>query len=108
MFDDLINDSHNTFSLRVDFYGNDGVRLVTLIPSYQLEGKTYHTNEDKLPEFITKPISVLKMLGNGERIELVGKKLNEQVFYVYVHVDTWKTFLWTDQGEKSELFEYEC
>lgn len=107
MFDDLVNDSHNTFSLRVDFYDKGGDRQVTLVPSYQLEGKTYYTHEDDLPEFITKPIAVLKMLGNGERIELVGKKLNEQVFYIYVHVDTWKTFM-DGSGEKSELFEYEC
>jgi hypothetical protein len=83
----------NSFALRVSFFEQG---LVELTPSYGL-GLTVspkiHTNPDKLPEFITCPIVLLKMLSNGERINKVGKKYKDNMYYVYVDSDEWSTFL---------------
>ena len=83
----------SSFALRVSFFEQG---LVELTPSYGL-GLTVppkiHTNPDKLPEFITRPIALLKMLSDGGRIDNVGKKYKDSMYYVYVDISPWSAFL---------------
>lgn len=80
----------NAFALRVDL-NNRG--LTELTPSYHLGTSSVHVHPDKLPEFITQPLAILKMLSDGERVEDVGKKYNDGMYYVFVDADMWKAFV---------------
>jgi len=102
-----VKSNPNSFALRVAFYADD---LVELTPSYHLGTSNIHIAPNKLPEFITKPIALLKMLSDGEQVEHMGKKFRDGMYYVFIDVRLWKAFVadsYADflmtEGEENEL-----
>lgn len=102
-----MNSNPNAFALRVDLHTKE---LAGLTPSYHLGTSSVYAHPDKLPEFITQPLAILKMLSDGERVEDVGKKYRDDLYYVFVDVDVWKVFVadsYTDflmtKGEGNEV-----
>ena len=101
----------NNFALRVWFMTDYAdvlenvvdelqVYAVELTPSNKLSGISIIVTEEQLPKYITQPIALLKMLGNGGRIPHVGKKIAKDLFYVYVHVDQWLEYTGDKTKEK--------
>lgn len=73
---------------------------VTLTPSSKLPGEGIVVTREGLPEFITQPIAMLKMLRDGERIKFVGKRVSKDLFYVYVLVEDWLQYMDDKTEEK--------
>lgn len=73
---------------------------VELTPSSKLPGESITVTQKELPDYITQPIALLKMLHDGERIAYVGKRIAKDLFYVYVHVDQWLQY--TDDKTKEK------
>jgi len=102
-----VKSNPNSCALRVAFHTN---YLVELTSSYHLGATNFHIAPNKLPEFITKSVALLKMLSDGGRVENVGKKFRDNMYYVFVDVDLWKAFVadsYADflviEGEENEL-----
>lgn len=88
----------NSFALRISLYDNGAAELT---PSAQLHSGASHIPKYMMPDFITEPLAMLKMLNNGERIGSVGKRYTDRLFYVYVDADVWQNFI--DKAHKGEV-----
>lgn len=73
---------------------------VKLTPSVMFPGESITVSQEELPEFITQPIALLKMLHGGERVDDVGKRITKNVFYVFVRVEDWVQY--TDDKTKEK------
>lgn len=80
----------NSFALRVLMY-DSGAAVLT--PSAKLARESLTVPKHLMPRFITDQIAMLKMLDIGGRIELVGKRYTDNLFYVYVDADVWENFI---------------
>lgn len=72
--------------------------IVELTPSAMFPGESITVSQEELPDYITQPIALLKMLRDGERIDGVGKRITRNVFYVFVRVEDWLQY--TDDKTK--------
>lgn len=73
---------------------------VELTPSSKLPGKSITVTQEELPDYITQPIAMLKMLRDRERIPSIGKKIARDLFYVLVRVEDWLQY--TDDKTKEK------
>lgn len=73
---------------------------VELTPSSKLPGVSITVTQEELPDYITQPIALLKMLCDGERIAHVGKRIAKDLFYAYVRVEDWLQY--TDDKTKEK------
>lgn len=71
---------------------------VRLTPSGMLPGESITVIREELPDYITQPIALLKMLDEGEQIDRVGKRITRDLFYVRVRVEDWLQY--TDDKTK--------
>lgn len=94
------NEPESKYTLRVWFINEHVVegRLVIrdlltdpvrLTPSGMLSGESITVIREELPDYITQPIALLKMLDEGEQIDDVGKRITRDLFYVRVRVKDW-------------------
>lgn len=85
--DKIVADAYDKpMSVRVEI----GNRLICLMGSKWFDPSTLYFEE--LPQVVAEKIVLLKMLNNFQRLEGIGKKYNDTMFYVFITPNQWQQF----------------